>query len=465
MSHHFESNVQARRKAGFALYNRTLQPVHFGKTSASRPFSSGSIYLSHNGEPFMINLLLLRSVRSVSILLIFLVTFSAMPIFGQEAAVLEENPQECVTDEAYEEGVDYFPEKAELTHAETFDIDYFDNYKVITVNTPWAGATDDDVFQYVLVQCGTPAPEDFEDALVIEVPTGTIISMSTSQLPQIVELGLVDQLVGVDSLAFINTPEVVDKAQAGELIEVGAGASVNVELVLDADPSLVMVNGNGIPEYDAHPALLEAGVPVVINADWVETTLLGRAEWIKFMAAFYNQEGEANELYDTIVEEYEAAAALVADLSEDERITVLWNKYEPFTEAWSIPGQQTWLGGLLTDAGVDWVLMEEAPDISGQLSFEQVYEAGLDAPIWVLNTFGISSVDALLAEDERNGDFAAVETGEVYNNEARVNANGGNDFWETGVTHPHLLLQDLIALFYPELLPDHELMFYNKLEQ
>jgi iron complex transport system substrate-binding protein len=412
------------------------------------------------------NKLKLSSARSTSLLLIVLLAlFLVMPVFAQEATALEENLRECVIDESYEEGIDYFPQKAELTNAETFNIEYFDNYKVITVNTPWAGATEDDAFHYVLVQCGTPTPEGFEDALVIEVPTGTIISMSTSQLPQIVELSLIDQLVGVDSLAFINTPEVVEKAEAGELIEVGAGATVNVELVLEADPGIVMVNGNGIPEYDAHPALLEAGVPVVINADWVEPTLLGRAEWIKFMAAFYNQEGEANEIYDRIAEEYEAAKALVADLPEDERITVLWNKYEPFTETWSIPGQQTWLGELLQDAGVNWVLMEEAPDISAQLSFEQVYDAGLDTPIWVLNTFGVTSVETLLAEDERYGEFAAVETGEVYNNEARVNANGGNDYWETGVTHPHLLLKDLIALFYPELLPDHELMFYNQLEQ
>jgi iron complex transport system substrate-binding protein len=412
------------------------------------------------------NKLLTRSTRSSSILmLLVLALFSAMPVFAQEAAVLEENLQECVTEEGYEEGVDYFPEKAELTNAETFDIEYFENYKVVTVNTPWFGATEADVFQYVLVQCGTPTPEGFDDALVIEVPSGTIISMSTSQLPQLVELGLIDQLIGVDSAAYASTSEVVEKAEAGELVEVGAGSTVNVELVLDAEPSIVMVNGSGAPEYDAHPVLLEAGVPVVVNADWVEPTLLGRAEWIKFMAAFYNQEGEANEIYDTIVEEYDAAAALVADLPEDERITVLWNKYESFTESWSIPGQQTWVGALLADAGVNWVLMEEAPAESAQLSFEQVYDTGIDTPVWVLNTFGIGSVEALVGEDERNADFAAVESGEVYNNEARVNANGGNDFWETGVNHPELLLQDLIALFYPELLPDHELMFYNKLEQ
>ncbi len=408
-----------------------------------------------------------RPARFVSGLILIVVSLFATltPLAAQSAEVLEANPQECVTEGAYDESVDYFPEKAELTHAEVFSIEYFNNYKVVTVHTPWAGATEDDAFQYVLVQCGTPTPDGFENALVLEVPTGTIISMSTAQLSQIVELGLIDHLIAVDAIDFVNTPEVLEKSEAGELIAVGNGASVNVELVLDADPGMVMTNGNGIPEYDAHPALLEAGIPVVINADWVEPTLLGRAEWVKFLGAFYNVEAEANVIFDGIVEEYEAAKALVAELPEDERVTVLWNKYETFTESWSIPGQQTWLGELLTDAGINWVMMEEAPEGSAQLSFEQVYDAGLDAPIWILNTYAVADLETLLADDERNGDFAAVAAGQVYNNEARVNANGGNDYWETGVTHPHLLLQDLIALTYPDLLPDHEILFYNRLDQ
>lgn len=388
--------------------------------------------------------------------------FALLAVLSGSIVAQAANLVECVTDYAAE--VDYFPEKATLTHAETFSIDYFDHYKVITVNTPWFGATKADAFQYVLVQCGTPAPEGYEDALVIEIPSAEIIVMSTAQLPQLVELGLIDNLIGVDSFMFPNTPEVREKIDAGELVEVGNGASVNAEVVLEAEPTIVMVNGNGVAEYDAHPTLLDAGVFVAINADWVEPTLLGRAEWVKFLAAFYNKEAEAEAIFDEIVTEYDEAKALVAEIPDDERVSVLWNSYQPFTTSWSIPGQATWLGELLQDAGVNWVLMEEAPEASAQLSFEQVYEAGLDTPVWVLNTFGIATLDDLIASDERYSDFAAVEDGIVYDNSARLNENGGNDFWETGVTQPHLILQDLIAMFYPELLPDHEIMFYNTVE-
>jgi iron complex transport system substrate-binding protein len=52
----------------------------------------------------------------------------------------------------------------------------------------------------------------------------------------------------------------------------------------------------------------------------------------------------------------------------------------------------------------------------------------------------------------------------VYNNDARVNANGGNAYYEEGAAHPSLILADLIAIFHPELLPDHELAFFRRLE-
>ena len=142
---------------------------------------------------------------------------------------------------------------------------------------------------------------------------------------------------------------------------------------------------------------------------------------------------------------------------------MLWNSYTTFTDSWSIPGQQTWVGQLLADAGVNYVLMDQAPQASQDFSFESVFDVGADAPVWIANAFMVNKAADLLALDERFGDFAAFQNGSVYNDTGRVNAKGGNDFWETGVTHPQLILQDLVSIFYPDLLPDHELTFYVQL--
>ena len=98
------------------------------------------------------------------------------------------------------------------------------------------------------------------------------------------------------------------------------------------------------------------------------------------------------------------------------------------------------------------------------LSFEAVYADALDADIWVINEFGIFTLEELLALDARFADFSAVSNGNVWNDNLEVNANGGNNYYELGVTNPHLVLQDLVAIFHPDLLPDHEFHFYRHFE-
>lgn len=70
-----------------------------------------------------------------------------------------------------------------------------------------------------------------------------------------------------------------------------------------------------------------------------------------------------------------------------------------------------------------------------------------------------------MAEDNRYANFAAVKTGNVYNNNARINNSGGNDYWESGTSNPDIVLSDLIKILHPEILPNHQLVYYRKLEK
>ncbi|MDX1992468.1 MAG: ABC transporter substrate-binding protein [bacterium] len=399
--------------------------------------------------------------RSAALVLL-LALFSLNLAQAQETNLVDA----CVSD--YDPDTDYFPVKVEPEITEGFSVEYFNNYKVVTVSRPWAGATEDDAFQYVLVQCGTPAPEGFDQGQIVEVPVERVIALSTTYLPHIVQLGESDSLIGLDSFLYTNTAEVVEKIDAGELVEVGSGSTINVETVLDAEPDVVFAYGSGFPEYDTHPVLGEAGVFTALNGDLADTSLLARAEWIKFTALFFNQEAEANALFEGEVAAYEELVALTADLPDEEKPLVLWDAYTSFNEAWFVPGEEAYTAQLLRDAGAIYVLSNapEVQDVSGSVpfDFEVVYEAGLGADVWFANAFMTPDLATLLAADERYADFRAFQDGQVYNNEARVNANGGNDFYETGVVNPHLILADLIHILHPDLLPDHELFFYRRLE-
>lgn len=362
----------------------------------------------------------------------------------------------CV--ETYDPEVDYFPQKATIRMAEGLTVEYFNNYKLVTVAEPWAGA---DPVTYALVQCGTPAPEELDDTvMVVEVPATTLITNSTSYLPFVVELGLLDNLIAHDVFDYVSTEAVREKIDAGEMVAIGEGAGVNVELVLDLDPSLILTQSSDLLEYSMYPPLAAAGLPVVLDGDYMENTPLNRAEWVKFIALFYNREGQAEVIFDDIVTRYEELVALVADV--ETKPTVFLNS--PWDGTWYTPGGQNYMARFLADAGTNYLWADDDSTGSLALDFEVVFEQAADADLWLnANGFWFSLEDAL-STDERFAEFAAFQNGAVWAHNARLNEFGGNDFFEGGVANPDLILADLIAIAHPELLPDHEFVYYQHLQ-
>lgn len=363
----------------------------------------------------------------------------------------------CLPEGAYDPSIDYFPEKISLTHTTGFSIAYHNHYKVLTIPTPYPGATES--VAYALVQCGAPAPAGFTEEQIIEVPVKRLVTMSTSYLPFLDELGLLDRLVGLDDATFVSNAAVLEMAAAGELISLGYGSGVDVEKALELAPDLIMTYSAGFPDYDAHPVLLAAGLKVVLNAEWLDTSPLGRAEWGKFLAAFFNAEAAAEALFAQTVQRYTELAALAAGV--DVKPTVFLNT--DFQGTWSMPGGSSYAASFLKDAGADYLWADDPATGSLPLAFEAVYERTQAAEVW-LNIGFFFTLDDLAAADARYADFEAFKTGSVWNNDGRVSAAGGNDFYESAVAHPETVLADLIKILHPDLLPDHELVYYRQME-
>lgn len=361
----------------------------------------------------------------------------------------------CIS--TFDPTIDYFPEKLTIEYSEGWTIEYFKHYKVITVLNPWRNA--EEIFQYVLVQCGAPIPEGYDNVQVVEVPIDSIITMSTTQLPHLVKLGRLDALIGHSEFRYVNTPEVRALIDAGKLIEVGGGADVNVELVLDANPDLVMTYGVGNPQWDAHPKLLEAGLKVALNSEYMETSPLGRVEWIKFTAAFFNEEAQATLVFREIADRYNAMSTLAKTV--EIRPTVFTGTLRG--DAWNMPGGRSYVARYLEDAGAAYLWADDESTGSIPLDFETVFERAANADFW-LNTGSWTTRAEAAAADERYAQFRAYQIGAMYNNNARLNEYGGNDYWEGGLANPDVVLADLIKIFHPELLPDHELVYYRKLD-
>ncbi len=113
-------------------------------------------------------------------------------------------------------------------------------------------------------------------------------------------------------------------------------------------------------------------------------------------------------------------------------------------------------------------MLEDDPSLQGNnnsapFSFEAVYDAGLDAAMWMPGTYGTQTLADLAALDERYADFAAFKHDAVYNFDARENDRGGNDYFESGAANPQIILADLIKILHPDLLPDHALYYFRQL--
>jgi iron complex transport system substrate-binding protein len=351
---------------------------------------------------------------------------------------------------------DYFPVKTSIQYARGFTIEYHDTYKIITVLDLRKNA--DVMSQYVLVQRGTEPPSGYDNTLHIDIPVRSLVTMSSTYLPHLEQLNVLDTLVGHDNFKHVNTPAVRERIAKGNLKEIGEGPNVNIELLMILEPDIIMTHMDS-SMYDTPPKLFEAGLRVVINASFNELTPLGRMEWIKFIAAFFNKEQEAEVIFKKTANAYEKLAANVRSVAI--KPTVLLNA--PYKGEWWIPGGQSYVATFMKDAGATYLWAEDPSQGSHILDFEVVYEKAVDADYW-LNPGQWKSLKDGIAMDERFAQFQAFQQGNVYNNNARVNEYGGNDYWESGLARPELVLADLIKIFHPELMPEHEFVYYKQLK-
>jgi len=384
----------------------------------------------------------------------------ATQVVDNVAPAAETYPLEVPTENAYpvEEQTDALTSDAKVTidYARNFTLEYKDGYKLLTVLTPWAGATEP--VQYTLVPAGQPEPSGIEDTMIIYTPVESFVSLSTTYLPFLEQIDALSNLVAVDSGAYIYSSDVQDMLQSCAVSEVGSGAVINVERLVDLNPDLIMTSASGYADYDSHPQLLEAGLNVVINSDYLEQDPLGRAEWGKFIAAFFEKEVEADRLFDEMVARYQQAKAITEGLSE--RVTVFTNT--AYEGTWYMPGGESYIAILLADAGADYVFADLEGSGAQPLDFEVVLEAAKEADYWI-NVGAIADLSSLAAMDARYMDFEAYQEAKVYTYSKRVNALGAVDYFESGAASPDVILMDLIKAFYPDLLPEHEFYFYQAL--
>lgn len=360
----------------------------------------------------------------------------------------------CVSD--YNPNQDYFPYKISVKSAQGFTVEYKKNYKIVTVKEPWEKANQN--FQYILVQCGTPAPQEFKPTQIINIPVNSVIALSNTHLPHLVSLNVVDKLVGVNDINRANTSQVQEKIKAGKIESVGNGSSLNIEKIIELNPDLVTTYGTGNPQTDSYPKLAEAGLKVAINAEYRENSPMGRSEWLKFTGLFFNREEQAEKVFSQINQNYQKMVTKAQAIKKRPQVFTGFN----FKGTWYAPGCKSYVAQYLTDAGADLICIENSEG-STPIAFENMFARAANADYWFNGSQEWKSLADIIADDKRYGEFKAFKIGNVYNNNLRLNPGGGNDYWESGIINPDVVLADLIKILHPQVLPNHQLFYYRKL--
>jgi iron complex transport system substrate-binding protein len=354
----------------------------------------------------------------------------------------------------FDPSVDYFPDKATIEDASNFTIEYHRSYKVVRVKeADVAGRSE----SYVLVQCGAPAPPlegALKGAQVVTVPINSLYSSSTTHLPLLVDLNRLDVLTGVSRLRDLLGDELAQRAKSGLVREFAPMSVTNDELVVAARPSLFMSGSTSSPSLGV---IRSAGIPVVKNIEWRETTALGRAEWIKYMAAFLNEERTADRVYSAMKQRYRALSARAMAQPEAKHPLVMTGRAA--RGSFVIAGGRSYVAAMIADAGGRYVWADNSSTGSASVDLEAQVQRAANADIWI-NGGAWKNLANMLEDEPRNAAFKAQRTGQVWVYERRQAADGSNDYWSRSVSRPDLVLADLIKIFHPSLMASHAFEWY-----
>lgn len=327
---------------------------------------------------------------------------------------------------------------------------------LIKLNNLWQGA-DSTAAQYLLIaRDGEKVPEGFPGQ-VIKGDARRIVCMSSGQVAMLDAIDATDRIVAVSGIDFITNPRI----QAGRdtIADIGYDSNVDMERLVSLRPDLVMLYGvEGA--HPIEPKLRELGIPYVYIGEYMEQLPLGKAEWVIAVGEMIGKREEARSEFRWVPDNYlifkEFAAETVA------RPKVMVNT--PYNDAWMMPSTQSYAVKLISDAGGEYVYRENNQNRSVPIDLEQAYTLLDGADFW-LNTGQYTTLGQLTAAFPKMADTQPVRNGNVWNNNLKSTPGGGNDYWESGVVRPDIVLADLISILHPEIadrLPPRA--YYHKLQ-
>ncbi|WP_299386550.1 ABC transporter substrate-binding protein [uncultured Lacinutrix sp.] len=349
--------------------------------------------------------------------------------------------------------------KSELKYADGFSITHNENFKIITINSPWPKS--EKTYKYVLVNKSilpkiTFNKDEFDG--IITTPIEKIVVTSTTHIPALELLGVQETLIGFPGTDYISSKKTRARIDSGDVRELGKNEGINTEVLLNLNPDLVVAFG-----VDGKSKSLEtiknANIPVIYNGDWVEKSALAKAEWIKFFGVLYNKQKVADSIFNSIEKDYLEAKKIAAKVTKQP--TILSGAM--YKDIWYLPNGASTEAQILKDANVNYLWSETTGTGSLALNFETVFDKAKTADLWLSPSY-YSSFEALEKGNEHYTKFDAFKNKNIYTFSNTTGETGGVLYYELGTARPDLVLKDIIKICHPELLQNYTPYFFKPLK-
>lgn len=345
-------------------------------------------------------------------------------------------------------------------------IDY--QYAEAIIANPWKAGTM--LHRYILIPKGKEGDKTVA-MLARRRSTGARCTTDTVRTPLesnlvftaphcqlLTELGCQNAITGVCDKDYINIPDIKSRAQADAkvahpIMDCGSSMQPDIERIIALHPEALLIspfeNSGGYGKLD------KLRIPVIETADYMETSPLGRAEWIKLYGLLLGS-SKADSLFSAIEKEYLQLKAEAAKLPLG--LSILTERKTG--NVWYVPGGKSTMGILLRDAHARYIFADDTHSGSLSMSPEQIIAKGNQVDVWAFKYFGGNALTKqdLLAEYQGYQALKAFQTGTVYETDTSC-----EPYFELTSFHPEILLREFIVLSHPEAGDKFgKLRFYKK---
>lgn len=325
---------------------------------------------------------------------------------------------------------------------------------IITITNPWQGA-DSVTTQLFIARGGETPPESFSGQ-ILEGEANRIVAMSSTHIAMLDAIGSADKIVGVSGIDYISNPKIL--ARRDSIGDIGPETHADYELLLSLQPDIVLLYGvNGASGMEEK--LRELGIPYMYVGDYLEQSPLGKAEWLVALSEITGQRDKGVKTFAEIPRRYNALKKRAAE-AVGAAPKVMLNT--PYNDTWFMPSTVNYSVRLIIDAGGDYIYNKNTGNASAPIDTEEAYLLASQADVWINPGMARSLAD-VRSMAPKITDTPVFRSGKVFNNNLRSTAAGGNDYYESGIVRPDLVLRDLIKIFHPELITE-DFVYYQQLK-